>query len=155
MIKSLKPNYESESGSKYFYNENGMFRFSNHWGRLANSKWRLISQEPETTSKFKLGFAKFEDFHKDNDLEQLYFLEFDVENQSINYNHKNNLKSNENPVLRTTFETRKKIKQARNILTLSRWAEYFESEIETLRFVIINELIYTNNSLETIKRNLK
>jgi hypothetical protein len=40
-IENLKLQYDSKSGSKYFYSKEGMYRWSNHWGRLANSKWRL------------------------------------------------------------------------------------------------------------------
>jgi hypothetical protein len=43
-----------------------MYRLSNHWGRLANSKWRLIAADTETSSKLKLGFAHWTDFYPDN-----------------------------------------------------------------------------------------
>lgn len=155
VIKDLKPNYESEAGSKYFYNKFGMFRLSNHWGRLANSKWRLIHLEIETDSKLKLGFAKYESFFPDNDIDAIYYLEYNSEKQEINYNHKNNPDYDRKSVLRTTLETRKRIKQARNILTLSSWAKYYETDIDLLRIQIINELILTDKTLDEIKRNLK
>ncbi|MCC9551424.1 hypothetical protein JHR22_08480, partial [Campylobacter jejuni] len=44
--------------------------------------------------------------------------------------------------LRTSFETAKRIKQARNLLELTSWAKYFEcDDIDTLRMKIINGLI--------------
>jgi hypothetical protein len=150
----LKPNYESEAGSKYFYNEFGMYRLSNHWGRLANSKWRLIPLEIEIDSKFKLGFAKYESFFPDNDEDAIYYLEYDSEEQTINYNHKNNPEFDGKAVLRTTLETRKRIKQARNIVTLSSWAKYYQTDIDLLRIQIINELIFSNKTLDEIKRPL-
>ena len=155
VIKNLKPNYESESGSKYFYNEFGMYRLSNHWGRLANSKWHLIALKPETDSKLKLGFAKYESFFPDNDIDAIYYLEFDSKNDTINYNHKNNPDFDGKPILRTTLETRKRIKQARNILNLSNWAKYYETDIDLMRIEIINKLIFTNKTLDEIKRNLQ
>ncbi len=153
-IKNLKPSYESDAGSKYYYIESGMYRLSNHWGRLANSKWRLITLNPETESKFKVGFAKYESFFPDNDIDAIYYLEYNSEDATINYNHKNNSDFNGKPVLRTTFETRKRIKQARNIVTLSSWAKYYETDIDLLRIKIIRELIFTNKTLDEIKRNL-
>ncbi len=153
-IQGLKPNFESDAGSKYFYSEKGMLRLSNHWGRLANSKWRLIAMESETKSKTKLGFANWNDFYPDNSHENLYYLEFDSKNQTINYQHKNNSKFDGKPVLRTSIETTKRIKQARNIVTLSSWAKYYETDIEILRIQICKELIFTNKTLEDIKRNL-
>ena len=155
LIKNIKSSYESEAGSKYFYNEFGMYRLSNHWGRLANSKWRLIASEIETDSKFKLGFAKYESFFPDNDIDTIYYLEYNPVDETINYNHKNNPDYDGKAILRTTFETRKRIKQARNILTLSSWAKYYETDIDLLREIIINELIYSNKTLDEIKRKLK
>ena len=131
-----------------------MYRLSNHWGRLANSKWRLISLKPETDSKYKLGFAKYDSFFPDNDVDEIYYLEYNLDDETINYNHKNNPDFDGKPVLRTTFETRKRIKQARNIVTLSSWAKYYETDIDLLRIKIINELIFTNKTLDEIKRPL-
>jgi len=42
LIENKKPDFSIKSGSEYFYTAAGMYRYSNHWGRLANSKWRLI-----------------------------------------------------------------------------------------------------------------
>jgi hypothetical protein len=153
-IMGLKPNFESDAGSKYFYSEKGMFRLSNHWGKLANSKWRLIALQPETVSKTKLGFANWNDFYPDNDADEIYYLEYNPSDQTINYQHKKNPDFDGKAILRTTFETRKRIKQARNILILSSWAKYYESDIEDLRKKIINELIFTEKTLEEIKRNV-
>ncbi|WP_394758210.1 hypothetical protein [Flavobacterium sp.] len=155
IVENLIPNYKSEAGSHYFYTETGMYRLSNHWGRLANSKWRLIALEPESASKTKLGFAKWDDFYPDNDFENLYYLEADFNKQTIMYQHKNNPKYDKNEVLRNSVETAKRIKQARNILTLTNWAKHFSNEnIDELRKKIVNELIFANTSLEEIKRNL-
>ena len=154
LINNLLPDFESESGSKYFYNDLGMFRLSNHWGRLANSKWHLRGNISENEAKLKLGFAKFENFYKDNDVDELYYLEYNPSLETINYNHKKNPDCDLKAVLRTTLETKKRIKITRGILNLSNWAKYYKTDIETLRSQIINELIYTNKTLDEIKRNL-
>ena len=154
-IEDLQPNYASDSGSQYFYTEKGMYRLSNHWGRLANSKWRLVAMQPETSTKTKLGFARWADFHPDNNVDLLYYLEVDFEKQTVTYQHKNNPDYDGKSILRTSLDTTKRIKQARNILTLTNWAKYFDTDdITALRHTIINELIYTNQSLEDIKRKL-
>ena len=147
--------YDSKSGSKYYYTELGMYRLSNHWGRLANSKWRLESMLPETTSKFKLGFALWQNFYPNNAVEQLYYVEVNLENNTANYQHKNNPYYDEKAILRTTFETTKRIKQVRNIIHLTSWAKYFEhDDINYLREKITTELIYSNKTLEQIKKEL-
>jgi hypothetical protein len=154
-IHGLKPQFDSKSGSKYFYTQEGMYRLSNHWGRLANSKWRLEPMEPETHSKLKLGFAAWGEFYPDNAEEELYYLEANYNNNTVNYQHRNNPKYDKKAVLRTSFETTKKIKQIRNLFQLTSWAKYFEYEdIEELRKTIIEQLIYTNKTLEEIKREL-
>ncbi|HSD06206.1 hypothetical protein [Flavobacterium sp.] len=154
-IAGMTVQYDSQSGSKYYYTTEGMYRLSNHWGRLANSKWRLEPMEPETESKFKIGFARWNEFYPDNAEDELYYLEADFEKKKVNYQHRNNPKYNGKPILRTSFETGKKIKQIRNLFELTSWAKYFDyDDIDELRKEIINELIFTNRTLEEIKRDI-
>lgn len=155
-ISSRKFDFESKSGSCYYFTQLGMYRRSNHWGRLANSKWRLEPLDPESESKTKWGFAEWTDFYPDNATELLYYIEVDYSKGTVNYQHKNNPNYNSKAVLRTSFETTKKIKQIRNLLNLTSWANYFEYEdINELRQKIIEDLIYTNQTLEIIKREIQ
>jgi hypothetical protein len=154
-VAKLLLQYESKSGSCYYYTEKGMYRLSNHWGRLANSKWRLEPLEPESQSKTKLGFANWTDFYPDNAIEELYYIQADYHRNTVNYQHKNNLDYDKKAILRTSFETTKRIKQIRNLLNLTSWAKYFDYEdLAVLRQKIIYELIFTNKTLEEIKREL-
>jgi hypothetical protein len=154
-VETLKVQFESKAGSKYYYTEKGMYRLSNHWGRLANSKWRLVAMEPETESKYKLGFANWDDFYPDNSTDKLYYLEMDYVNNVVSYQHKNNPKYDNRAVLRTSFDTTKRIKQIRNLINLNSWAKHFEYEdIDVLRKKIVEELIFTNKTLEEIKREI-
>ena len=154
-LKGLAVQYQSKSGSAYYYTKVGMYRLSNHWGRLANSKWRLEPLEPETESKIKLGFALWTNFYPDNAVEELYYLEVNYIKNTVNYQHKNNPNYDNKAILRTSFETTKKIKQIRNLFALTSWAKYFDyDDLDVLRQQIINELIFTNKSLEEIKREI-
>ena len=152
-ISNLKIQYDSKSGSKYYYTKAGMYRLSNHWGRLANSKWRLEPLEPETNSKFKLGYASWQSFYPDNAVEELYYLEVNYNKNTVNYQHKNNPTYDKKAILRTSFETTKRIKQVRNLLNLTSWAKYFDyDDIDVLRKKIITDLVFTNKTLEEIKK---
>lgn len=132
-----------------------MYRLSNHWGRLANSKWRLEPLEPESESKIKLGFASWANFYSDNAVDELYYLEANYNKKTVNYQHKNNPNYDKKAILRTSFETAKKIKQIRNLFALTSWAKYFEyDDLDILRKKIIDELIFTNKTLEEIKREM-
>jgi hypothetical protein len=154
-LESLTMQYASKSGSSYYYTEMGMYRVSNHWGRLANSKWRLEALEPESDSKTKLGFAPWTQFYPDNAIEELYYLEMNYQKNIVNYQHKNNPNYNGKAILRKSFETTKKIKQIRNLLTLTSWAKYYEyDDLDFLRKKIIEELVFTTKTLEEIKRAL-
>ena len=159
-IENLKVQYDSKSGSQYFYTKEGMYRLSNHWGRLANSKWRLepLEQDGAETrneSKFKIGFAAWNEFYPDNAEEELYYLEVNYVKNTVNYQHKNNPNYDNKAILRTSFETTKKIKQIRNLFNLTSWAKYFEYvDLDELRKKIIDQLIFTNKTLEEIKREL-
>jgi len=152
-LKALTVQYASKSGSSYYYTKLGMYRLSNHWGRLANSKWRLEPMEPESDSKTKLGFAPWPQFYPDNAVEELYYLEMNFGKNTVNYQHKNNPEYDGKAILRTSFETTKKIKQIRNLLNLTSWAKYYEyDDLDVLRKEIIDELIFTTKTLEEIKR---
>jgi hypothetical protein len=154
-VEGLKVQFESKAGSKYYYNEAGMYRVSNHWGRLANSKWRLVAMEPETASKTKTGFAGWSDFYPDNATEKLYYIEADYDKNTVIYQHRNNPEYDKKAVLRTSFETTKRIKQIRNLQQLTSWAKHFDyDDIADLRKQIIEELIYTEKTLDEIKREI-
>lgn len=150
----LEQQFISKSGSVYYYTDLGMYRLSNHWGRLANSKWRLCSMKPETTSKIKLGFAGWEAFYPDNASERLYYIAADFEYHTANYYHKNSPDYNGKEVVRTYEETQKRLKNIRNILALTQWAKHFDQDITTIRKAIVSELIHTDKTLEVIKREV-
>jgi hypothetical protein len=151
-IEGLTIQYKSKAGSSYFYTKEGMYRLSNHWGRLANSKWRLEPMQETSFSKQKLGFALWTSFYPDNAEDKLYYLEANFDTKTVQYQHKKNPSYDQKAVLRTSFETAKRIKQVRNLFELTSWAKYFEyDDLDNLRMKIINGLIYTNKSLEEIK----
>ena len=154
-IATKEVDYVSKSGSSYYYTATGMYRLSNHWGRLANSKWRLEPMVPETSYKFKLGFAFWIDFYPDNDTEKLYYIAVNYDTKMANYQHKNNPEYDQRAILRTSFETAKKLKQIRNLFALTSWAKHLEYEdIDFLRQKIITELIYSDKPLDQIKREI-
>jgi|GEM_PF-4368706 len=103
--------FRSKSGSEYWFSEDGVFRKSNHWGRAAKCKWRLVSGA--SLSRTKSGFAKWDEFYSDNELEKLYFIE--VVNGKADYFHKNSI-GKDSVFLRTSGETVKRLRQIRTYL---------------------------------------
>ncbi len=151
LIANKNPDYKSNSGSTYFYTNDGVFRLSNHWGRAANSKWRLVGNK-NSTAKTRLGFAYWDAFHPDNETEKLYFIEVDYKTQTVNYNHKNNLSKQNKAVLRTSEATAKTIKQIRQLFTDYKWTKYYN--IENIQQIVIDQLLFSEKSLSHIKKSL-
>lgn len=123
---------------------------------IGQQQWSLEPLEPETDSKIKLGFAPWINFYPDNALDELYYLEANYLKKTVNFQHKKNPNYDNKAILRTSFETKKRIKQVRNLFNLTSSAKYFDyDDLDFLRKKIIDELIFTNKSLEEIKKELK
>ena len=151
-LESLKPNYTSRSGSRYYFTQEGVYRVSNHWGRAANCKWRLQALDNTSSDRTRAGYASWIEFHPDNDIHKLYFIEVDFDTDSVNYNHIGN-NSEAQSMLRTAAETTKRIKQIRQLLKSEDWAKYLDfKDLESARKQIVQELISTDKTLQEIKK---
>lgn len=148
----LKPNYTSKSGSSYYFKDEGVYRVSNHWGRAANCKWRLQALDNVPSSRTRAGYANWNEFHPDNDIQKLYFIEVDFVGNVVNYNHIGN-NPESTSMLRTASETTRRIKQIRLLLKSDDWAKHLEYDhLEEARKQIIQELIATDKTLQEIKK---
>lgn len=60
------PDYTSDSGSKYWYTDKGVYRLSDHWGFGVGSCDWLLNEDPELSwrdeSGKRLGYADFSEF---------------------------------------------------------------------------------------------
>lgn len=61
IVKDKDCNYISESGSMYWYTDEGVYRLSDHWQRVASCYWN-INCEPPTDGEEILGFCKWSEF---------------------------------------------------------------------------------------------
>ena len=145
-------NYKSKSQSTYFYTTEGVYRKSNHWGRVANCKWKLITNHTYKNQKMVIGFAKWTDFYPINSLEKNYFIEVDFNKKVANLQPK---KENTTNYLFTFFEGTKKIKQIKQLFKDDKWATYYTCPVVTLRQNIIAEFINSKKTLQEIKTRLK
>lgn len=145
--------FVSKSGSEYFYTEEGVYRFSTHWGRAATCRWRLQQDEVAFKNKKQLGYAKWTDFYRDNEVERLYFITQNEYTKRFEYFHKEGINFDEKYVLRTAQETRKILRQIKTLQTETKWAKYIQhSDIEHLRDYLINGLITSSKGLPELKR---
>ena len=154
-ISKIKTSYKSKSGSEYCFTEEGVYRISNHWGRAANCRWRLISEIKNPNQKERIGYAKWTDFYPNNETENFFYVEVNFDTKEVTFQHKNNPNYDEKAVLRNASETAKVIRQIKEILESDTWAKYLDfDDLEQLRNEIILKLIQTSTSFAEIKRSL-
>jgi len=145
-------NYKSKSESMYFYTDKGVYRKSNHWGRVANCRWKLISNENYKNQNIVIGFASWTDFYPINLSGKIFFIEVDFEEKTAKIQPK---KENTTNYLFSFSEAQKRIKQITHLFTNDKWAKYFDEEIEIIRKNIISEFINSDKTLQEIKLSLK
>jgi len=154
-IEGLKINYASKSGSSYIFTEKGVYRKSNHWGRAANCKWRIVTIH-QNVSRTKIGFAEWSHFHPINDVEKLYYIEVDFDKKIVQYNHKNN-SDIPNLYLRNASETTKRVKEIRSLFLNEKKLDYWEIDLEITELLqlVTRYLINTDLNMLQIKEIIR
>jgi hypothetical protein len=154
-VLDLKLGYKSASGSEYFFTESGVFRKSNHWGRAANCRWRLITNSDYKNQMESVGFANWTDFYPNNETEKMFYIEVNEAKNEVYFNHKNN-PNYTNQLLRNASDTTKRIKEIKVILQSNLWAKHvlFDDFVE-FRTKMLVELSNTNESFVNLKKILQ
>jgi len=145
-------NYKSKSNSTYFYTDNGVYRKSNHWGRVANCRWKLITDKNYKNQNSVIGFAKWVDFYPINSSEKIFFINVDFEEKTAK------IQSNKEISIKYLFtfpEAQKRVKQITHLFKEYKWATHFDSEIDELRFNIFSKYINSDKTLQEIKNEQK
>ena len=145
-------NYKSKSDSIYSYTDEGVYRKSNHWGRVANCRWKLIADENYKNQQTVIGFAKWTDFYPINSNEKIFFIEVSFDKKIAKIQSK---KENSPNFLFHFSEAQQRIKQINHLFKNDIWANYFDKNIDLLRIDIVSEFINSNKSLQEIKREQK
>ena len=152
-INDMKVSYKSQSGSQYIFTKLGLYRISNHWGRVADCHWRLLPLLQFKSQLSVIGFAHWSDFYSYNDTSKLFFIRVNLATNNVNFYHKESSKSDEKIVLRNAKETAKTLKTIKQILTETDWAKHLRYyNFEALKKEIIYNLITTDKSFLEIKK---
>ncbi|AQS93658.1 hypothetical protein BXQ17_06135 [Polaribacter sp. BM10] len=144
--------YVSKSNSMYFYTSEGVYRKSNHWGRVANCRWKLIAYKNYKNQNTVTAFAKWSSFYPINSLEKNFYIEADFDEKTAKINPK---KENTTNYLFSFSEAQKRIKQITHLFKDDKWAKYFEDDVEIIRKNIISEFINSDKTLQEIKIRFK
>ncbi|WP_353170706.1 hypothetical protein [Flavobacterium sp.] len=155
VVADLKLGYKSASGSAYYFTELGVYRKSNHWGRAANCRWRLITNSDYKNQTKSVGFARWTDFYPNNEIEKLFFIGVNESKNEVHFNHKNH-PNYTNQLLRNASDTTKRIKEIKIILQSNLWAKHvFFDDFEEFRTKMLTELSNTNESFVNLKKILQ
>ncbi|MDR0228709.1 MAG: hypothetical protein LBI72_06550 [Flavobacteriaceae bacterium] len=150
LIEGRKPDYKSKTGSAYYFDEEGVIRYSNHWGRAANCRWKLIS-ETKKNNVYCLAYARWDSFFPNNE-DQALFAIIVEDDGSIGFKHKGVL-GQTNAIYRTAKETSSRIKKIKELQTTTAWFKYVEGiELDEARTQLIQGLIETNLSVAELKK---
>jgi|TARA_B110000977_G_scaffold27400_1_gene34662 hypothetical protein len=145
-------NYKSKSKSMYFYTDEGVYRKSNHWGRVANCRWKLVTDSKYKNQKIAIGFAKWTEFQPINAAEKIFYIDVDFDTKKAILQAKNKDTANH---LFTFSEAQKRIQQINHLFRDDKWSKYFQTDLYQLSFKIISTFISSNLSLREIKRSHK
>ena len=63
-LPKANPDYKSASGSEYWYTDKGVYRKSNHWGKVASCRWYLNDNVIQNETVYQIGYADFNNFQK-------------------------------------------------------------------------------------------
>lgn len=149
---SENENYKSKSDSSYFYTIEGVYRKSNHWGRVANCRWKIAANENYKNQQIVIGFAKWADFYPINSQEKNFYIEVDFQEKIAKIQAKQESVTNH---LFTFSEAQKRIKKITHLFKDDKWAKYYTATIEDIRFDAITAFISSDITLQQIKINLK
>jgi hypothetical protein len=142
-------NYKSKSESMYFYTAEGVYRKSNHWGRVANCRWKIAANETYKNQQIIIGFAKWINFYPINATEKIFFIAVNFEEKTATLQAKG---VDSAKYLFTFSGAQKRIKEITQVFKEDAWAKYFDTNIKELRFNIISECIRSDKALQEIKR---
>ncbi|MEZ4853328.1 hypothetical protein [Flavobacterium sp.] len=154
-INNFKPSFVSKKGSIYYFTEKGVYRKANHWGKVGNCYWRLLSlTNNKVNQTMRTAFAKWNDFYVYNNYEKLFYLEYDKTRNVVLFNHKNNPNYNGIAQLRNTAATKKAIIDCNLILNSEQSLRYLITDsIEELKNEFLYKIINSDITLSQLKRN--
>ena len=150
-IEGKRLQFHSASNSKYYYTEQGVYRHANHWGRVANCRWRLKTESKFKNQEYYLGYAKWSDFVHQTDPKKRFTITVDYTAKEVilcdTIHHSNN------EMLFSISEAQNREKDIIKLLHEERWSKYFTGNIDELRKEIIAKYLSTNRKLKDIKRD--
>ncbi|TYP96462.1 hypothetical protein C7447_10728 [Tenacibaculum adriaticum] len=153
-FKEKTTHFQSKSGSYYFYTQEGVYRYSNHWGRVASCRWKIKGIEEYKNQHYYVGYSKWENFYPLNDYDKVFFLVVDFNQKKVKIERINPQEKTFVFLMNSTF-AHQRLKQVQNLFKENKWATYYNEEIDVLRKKVITALISSKKTLQQIKREVR
>jgi len=153
-FEEKKAHFQSKSGSYYSYTDEGVYRYSNHWGRVATCRWRIKGIDTYKNQAYYVGFAKWQDFYPLNDVDKVFYLEVNFETKQAKILRLLSENTSNVYLMNASF-AHQRLKQVQTLFKEYKWAKYIDAPIDELREVLINKLLNTNKDVAVLKRELK
>ncbi len=152
-FKGKSAHYQSKSGSLYFYTDEGVYRYSNHWGRVANCRWKIKGVDEYKSQNYYVAFANWNAFYMLNDTDKVFYLDVDFSLKGVKIKRLKNEEKSDCFLMTSEF-AHQRLKQIQTLFKEYRWATYFDEDIDVLRERLINNLRATNKTIQQLKREL-
>lgn len=153
-FEEKKAHFQSKSGSYYSYTDEGVYRYSNHWGRVASCRWKIKGIESYKNQAYYVGFAKWIDFYPLNDSDKVFFIDVNFETKQAKISRITSEEISSNYLMNAVL-VNQRLKQIQNLFKEYKWAKYMDAPIDELREILITKMINSNTSLDILKRELK
>jgi len=153
-FKEKTVHYKSKFGSSYSYTEKGVYRYSNHWGRVANCRWKISGIEEYKNQVYYAGFANWTDFYSLNNTEKAFYLDVDFSTGKTIIHRITAAETNPR-FLMTLDIAFKRLKEIKMLFKDYKWALYYKETIEVVRSALIQKLITSDKPLQELKQSLK
>jgi len=151
VLKEENIHFKSKSGSTYVYTEGGVYRYSNHWGRVANCRWKLNGVTKYQNQSYYVGYAKWTDFYSLTSDAKLFGLKIDFETEKVEVYKPEEKEKEKLFNLTVVFKKKKEVEE---VFKNTKWMQYHDEELEVLQERIIEKILTTNKSLQQIKLEL-
>lgn len=153
-FKDMKAHFQSKSGSYYYYTDEGVFRYSNHWGRVANCRWKIKGIEEYKNQNYYVGFANWNDFYPLNSFDKVFYIEVDYQNKQAKICRIQD-ENTEDLFLMTSEIAHQKLKSIRDVFKDVKWMIYMNEDVSIIQKKVIEELISTHKTLQKVKLELR
>lgn len=152
-ISSLKISFKSKYNSAYYFTEEGVYRYSNHWGRVGDCRWRLKSKNNQMKNQvYKVGYAKWTDFISFNVNERRFCVYADLTSKDVFIKQFYAVEDYEKDKLKTLDQAIKCSKSVHKILNEDTWAKHLNyDDIDNIRVYFIEKLILSNKTFTQIR----